>query len=433
MLKLKEYMTIILLVRIWLHIIWSFVSIKNKQSKILNLHKNRIETTRNERSCKILQNQFVNPVNPFVSYLKDQKLPHSNESKSQFYRKKLLEIGCKSKYNENKYGSTDIHDLTTEIDDPKNSNLNILNEPRFFYSNSTKLAYCELTKCASTNWKQTMIIIELYHRYLKISKDLDNFNITKEEGFNFLHGTLRIPTASSAGSSDSKKSSSLRKFSNYKDGDKYRRIKWKRSVERLDVKKKLLNLHVGLPELDQLLSQMDQIAAHKPAEFKSYIEKHLSDQNLKGFFRADRYRESVSYFDKTLGASSNIKSIYNRYRSYLVDNSIYYKFLFVRHPLERLLSAYRDKFQPLIIRKIAMDNGTKIDIMSEAMKLKIDDFRELDRYKFNYFILYILNKPPNYRSAPHDGKIIFAGPKPRHLVLGGFFFWEGSFIFRSLL
>ena len=186
MLKLKEYMTIILLVRIWLHIIWSFVSIKNKQSKILNLHKNRIETTRNERSCKILQNQFVNPVNPFVSYLKDQKLPHSNESKSQFYRKKLLEIGCKSKYNENKYGSTDIHDLTTEIDDPKNSNLNILNEPRFFYSNSTKLAYCELTKCASTNWKQTMIIIELYHRYLKISKDLDNFNITKEEGFNFL-------------------------------------------------------------------------------------------------------------------------------------------------------------------------------------------------------------------------------------------------------
>ena len=102
MLKLKEYIIIILLVRIWLHIIWTFVSIKNKQSQIQDLHKNRIETTKN-KPCKILKNQFVNPINPFVSYLKDQKSPHSNEPKSQFYRKKLLEIGCKSKYNENKY------------------------------------------------------------------------------------------------------------------------------------------------------------------------------------------------------------------------------------------------------------------------------------------------------------------------------------------
>ena len=65
----------------------------------------------------------------------------------------------------------------------------------------------------------------------------------------------------------------------------------------------------------------------------------------------------------------------------------YYKFIFVRHPLERILSAYRDKVQYDFLRNLPFPGDTHHIKEHDA-----DDFLDIDKEGFHAFIKYLVKR-----------------------------------------
>ena len=89
-------------------------------------------------------------------------------------------------------------------------------------------------------------------------------------------------------------------------------------------------------------------------------------------------------------------------------NGTYFRLLFVRHPIERILSAYRDKYQPGFFKRRLLSHeplGADDRPLSELLKKNLDDLvksrflTELDTYGFNLFINYIIQ-----RGGQHSGE-----------------------------
>ena len=65
-------------------------------------------------------------------------------------------------------------------------------------------------------------------------------------------------------------------------------------------------------------------------------------------------------------------------------NGTYFRFLFVRHPLERLLSGYRDKVQRYFLNR-PLFYGLRSQMYKEG---KEDEYKELDIHGFHAFLRY---------------------------------------------
>jgi len=64
----------------------------------------------------------------------------------------------------------------------------------------------------------------------------------------------------------------------------------------------------------------------------------------------------------------------------------FYKFIFVRHPLERILSAYRDKVQYDFLRNLPFQNPGKVKDHDA------DEFMDLDKEGFHAFVKYLTKR-----------------------------------------
>ena len=69
----------------------------------------------------------------------------------------------------------------------------------------------------------------------------------------------------------------------------------------------------------------------------------------------------------------------------LYSNGTYFKFIFVRHPLERILSGYRDKVQRYFLNR-PLFYGLREQMFKEG---KEAEYKELDVHGFQAFLRYL--------------------------------------------
>lgn len=255
---------------LWLITLYNLFNIKIKSR---NLQKMRLC----DNSIRPLQvNEIIRSRYPRQVPV-DQRFLKSNMIKSDFdflppviqdYSIKLKDYPSQHKLRLNRLKTVCTHqkyqDIPNLLDEYKDiihrRKLSPSNEPKFFTSPSAKITYCSLTKCGSSNWRQTLVDVE----------GLKSGRLTAEDFEGNEH------------------------FTSHKDKPGYR---FRRETEQ---------------------SVQD--------DFNRY-----NRQNIKRW----------GGISLSLLTNNSAIEKYN-----YLSNLENFKFIFARDPLERLLSAYRDKFQP---------------------------------------------------------------------------------------
>ena len=172
----------------------------------------------------------------------------------------------------------------------RNNQVRYQSEPEFFMTNINKddpkkypnLMYCALTKCSSSNWRFTMR--EIY----SLNNKLSNESILMDQSFGYT----------------SRKDS----FERIRRRRRRRRTRTKREAH-IEEKSRWTDIYLG-------------------------VRKNAFDDPINPSQNSWTYKNQNQITDQSWVA--NI----------LDSQQNSFKFTFVRHPLERLLSAYRDKVQP---------------------------------------------------------------------------------------
>ena len=248
---------------------------------------------KSKKAAKRAQNQNRAPIpDPFPNLPKIIQDYSKIDNFTKVYKNRMmrLQAGCQ-KYTQNHSFTTKNPNFLDELDPNKTQIiLNEINEPRSYLSLSSKLLYCDITKCGSTNWKKTL-------------KDIDE------------NSSLSSSISTEFNSRKHKPGFRIRR----------RRSRKKRSTALERLKKGNNRWH------------------------NNYIIK----------------------------LAPNPSTRYNLY-----TNGTYFRYLFVRDPLERLLSAYRDKVQPkfLKIKKF----GKSLSNSSKPKSAPVKDFIKNDYKKLDY-------------------------------------------------
>ena len=122
------------------------------------------------------------------------------------------------------------------------------------------------------------------------------------------------------------------------------------------------------------------------AEIEKAIEKGIDIDKLPNL----RYAAENGRFGRYV--LEEAYSIRDRVQAY--TNGTYFRFIFVRHPLERLLSGYRDKVQRYFLNR-PIFTGLKEEMYRAG---KEREFKEIDVHGFHAFLRYLV-----LRGISHTG------------------------------
>lgn len=251
------------------------------------------------------------------------------------------------------------------------------------YDPKHKVIYCELPKCGCTNWKMTL-------RRMSMLEDLKEGEIVEDAG-TWTYGK-----------------DNGRRRRKRSPGKKNKKI----VTGNEDLDSAINNQTKTPPELSNLMTDEED----EPSEISNLqdldeeINKNL---NEAGVIEGSNYlpngqqkmvdgemvfvdREHLGRFGKyvlewTLPAEERIK---------MYSNSTYFKFIFVRHPLERILSGYRDKVQRYFLNR-SLFYGLRDQSFKDQKDLQ---YKELDVHGFQIFLRYLI----------HRGISVYGGGTVRH-------------------
>ena len=224
----------------------------------------------------------------------DQSSKFDPEIRNQEYSNRLTRLNQLCK-------TGTYQDKPSLLDAYRHNQVRYQSEPEFFMTNTNQddpkkypnLMYCALTKCSSSNWRFTMR--EIY----SLNNKLSNESILMDESFGY----------------------TSRK-------DSFERIRRRRSSKRrrerreahIEEKSRWTDIYLG-------------------------VRKNAFDDPINPSQNSWTYKNENQITDQSWVA--NI----------LDSQSNSFKFTFVRHPLERLLSAYRDKVQPGLFELHRINTG----------------------------------------------------------------------------
>jgi len=226
-----------------------------------------------------------------------------------------------------------------------------------------KVVYCELPKCGCTNWKMTMrLMIQL--------PDLKEGEVVVDKGA-WIMG----------------KNNGRRK---------------RESVEYFNPK--TMSKRSPLPVDGDSLESIDSAIAEAIEDSEN--EEDTEEENVgvsqklnivEGDSGSDEEEEDAPYQARKMNKSG-------RFTSYVLEqnfrpedrvgvygNGTYFRFIFVRHPLERLLSGYRDKVQRYFLNR-PLFYGLRAQMYKEG---KEDEYKELDIHGFHAFLRYLVIRGDN--------------------------------------
>ena len=239
-----------------------------------------------------------------------------------------------------------------------------------------KVLYCALPKSGSTNWKLTVRLME------EMTDDDSKWGGVDRVGSNW-GWTSKKDVAGYR----------IRRSPGDPAGDISYPI-FPYSQEALNINQKsYFNEYTGLPNFKYNKEQLNKDINHpfiyknggKPVENNDFGQFPVSAippslRQTFGRFGKNKLQQGYSYQDR-------IK---------VYTNGTYFKTIFVRHPVERLLSAYRDKAQPGFFKprpRLHPTKGLKLlirkDLEPEDLAEKL---QELDRSAFAMFLTYVIDR-----------------------------------------
>lgn len=254
-------------------------------------------------------------------------------------------------------------------------------EPMSVIDKNHKALYCALPKSGSTNWKLTI-------RMMEELNENSSFVAKKQEGDGMWHSRKDVEgyriRRDTQKLSDHQRSSTIPEYST--DSHLY------------DNDTNLLfDPNTGIPTFDYKNKYLEQdiyehfewsgSRYHKTGKFGHFPISAVppSLRSSLGRFGINKVQRGYPYKDRI--------GIYS--------NGTYTKILFVRHPIERLLSAYRDKAQPGFFKSRA--GFGRSNMRRSLRQLMVQDINgdkdllaekltDLDRSAFGMFLAYVINR-----------------------------------------
>lgn len=224
-----------------------------------------------------------------------------------------------------------------------------------------KVVYCELPKCGCTNWKMTMrLMIQL--------PDLKEGEVVVDKG------------AWIMGKNNGRKKRDVEYFNP--------KTMSKRSPLPVDGD--------NLESIDNAIAEAIEDSENEEDTVEENVEVNQKLKIFEGDSGSDE-EEEEPYQARNMNKSG-------RFTSYVLEqnfrpedrvgvygNGTYFRFIFVRHPLERLLSGYRDKVQRYFLNR-PLFYGLRAQMYKEG---KEDEYKELDIHGFHAFLRYLVIRGDN--------------------------------------
>ena len=237
-----------------------------------------------------------------------------------------------------------------------------------------KVVYCELPKCGCTNWKTTM-------RKMMELKVVEKGAVFEESGWwNYTKKNGRKKRGSKSVDSEIVDEIVDESFDEKRAGIENRSKRSPLAPGSIDSVSNAISEAMKEYENSENQSEIKREAALKSA-YDAYKNWYKESTRSKPKY-------DVLEHDFTSEEKVNIYS-----------NGTYFRFLFVRHPLERLLSGYRNKIQPLFLNRPMLGGiWSEVSMLEKSelsdLKLansKLDKYKELDVHGFHAFLHCVQN------------------------------------------